>query len=200
MAAATTDPDTGRSRLIVPFSDARRRDVSLLGGKGANLGEMTAAGLPVPPGFIIAISAYETFYAANELEPRVRDALSHIDVDDPASLGRTAESLRKLILDGEIPDSLRSAIGKAYDELVRDDPTARVAVRSSATAEDTAQFSFAGMFESFLNVSGPDELLDRVKACWASTFGARVLFYRIKQGMPVEMPVAVVVQRMIDSE
>src|SRR5262249_14135592 len=76
----------------------------------------------------------------------------------------------------------------------------RVAVRSSATAEDTEQASFAGMFESFLNVAGHDALIDRVKACWASTFGARVLFYRVKQQMPLEMPVAVVVQRMIDSE
>src|SRR5262249_30413031 len=97
-------------------------------------------------------------------------------------------------------DHLRAAIEQAYEELVNNDPKARVAVRSSATAEDTAQFSFAGLFESFLNVSGKEELIDRVKACWASTFGARVLFYRIKQNMPVEMPVAVVVQRMINSE
>lgn len=200
MSAAKANSDTGRPRLIVPLSDARRRDVPSLGGKGANLGEMTAAGLPVPPGFVVAIDAYEAFYAANELAPKVGDAVSRIDVDDPASLGTVAEALRTLILDGEIPDALRSAIETAYRDLVRGDARARVAVRSSATAEDTAQFSFAGMFESFLNVSGADELLERVKACWASTFGARVLFYRIKQGMPAEMPVAVVVQRMIDSD
>jgi len=192
--------DTEPGALIVPFARARRRDVSLLGGKGANLGEMTAAGLPVPPGFVIAINAYETFYAANELALRIKAELAHIDADDPASLERSAKALRQMIADAEIPEPLRMAIEHAYDELVTDEPNARVAVRSSATAEDTAQFSFAGMFESFLNVAGRDELLDRVKDCWASTFGARVLFYRIKQAMPIEMPVAVVVQRMINSE
>jgi pyruvate, water dikinase len=186
--------------LIVPFARARRRDVSSLGGKGANLGEMIAAGLPVPPGFVISIAAYQAFYAANDLEVRVTDELAHVDADNPASLERSAKVLQQMIVDAAVPDYLSGAIEQAYESLVKDDHEARVAVRSSATAEDTAQFSFAGMFESFLNVAGKDELIDRVKDCWASTFGARVLFYRIKQDMPLEMPVAVVVQRMIDSE
>jgi pyruvate,water dikinase len=185
--------------MIVPFANVRRADVPTVGGKGANLGEMTAAGLPVPPGFILTIEAYRQFYESNELGPRVAAELTRIDPDDPAALERTATALRHMILDGTVPDALRTAIEQAYSEL---DPTAtgRVAVRSSATAEDTAQFSFAGMFESFLNVSGKAAVVEAVKGCWASTFSARVLFYRIKQDFPLEMPVAVIVQRMVNSE
>jgi len=200
MTSAPAAKNAVTANLIVPFTQAHRSDVPSLGGKGANLGEMTAAGLPVPPGFVISIRAYETFYAANELGARARAELANINADDPAALEHSATALRHLILDGEMPDELRDAIERAYDELVKAQPGARVAVRSSATAEDTAEYSFAGMFESFLNVANTPELIARVKDCWASTFGARVLFYRIKQNMPGEMPVAVVVQQMIDSE
>jgi pyruvate, water dikinase len=187
--------------MVVPFANIRRTDVPTVGGKGANLGEMIAAGLPVPPGFVLTIEAYRQFYDSNELGPRVSAELKHINPDDPAALDRSAATLRQIILGGTVPDSLRLAIEQAYDALAKDQaPHGRVAVRSSATAEDTAQFSFAGMFESFLNVFGSAALLEAVKACWASTFSARVLFYRIKQGMPKEMPVAVIVQRMVDSE
>jgi pyruvate,water dikinase len=205
-ALQDTDDDSGAGRpqgeaLVVPFSKARRADVATIGGKGANLGEMTAAGLPVPPGFVLTIDAYQQFYEDNDLASRVADELSDLDADDPAALSRSASSLRDMILHGRVSDALRGVVVHAYEELVKDGAReSRVAVRSSATAEDTAQFSFAGMFESYLNVAGADALVDRVKECWASTFGARVLFYRIKQNMPREMPVAVVVQRMIDSQ
>jgi len=195
-------PSTPRfDGVVVPFASIRRTDVPTVGGKGANLGEMIAAGLPVPPGFVLTIEAYQQFYDSNELGPRVAAELKRIDPDDPAALDRSAAALREIILGGTVPDSLRLAIEQAYDALTKDQATrGRVAVRSSATAEDTAQFSFAGMFESFLNVFGSAALLEAVKACWASTFSARVLFYRIKQGLPSEMPVAVIVQRMVDSE
>jgi pyruvate,water dikinase len=187
--------------LIVAFADARRSDVPMLGGKGANLGEMTAAGLPVPPGFILSIEAYRHFYESNELGLRIAALLKDIDPDDPVALERSASALRQLILGGTVPDSLRGSIERAYEGLTKDQASSkRVAVRSSATAEDTVQFSFAGMFESFLNVAGKRQLIESVKACWASTFSARVLFYRIKQGLPLEMPVAVVVQRMVNSD
>jgi len=200
MTSAPAARNAASATLIVPFARARRRDVPSLGGKGANLGEMTAAGLPVPPGFVISIDAYTTFYAANELGRRAQDELAQVNADNPASLERSAKALQQMIVEAEVPDRLRVAIEQAYANLMKDEAKARVAVRSSATAEDTAQFSFAGMFESYLNVGGKEELIDRVKGCWASTFGARVLFYRIKQGMPLEMPVAVVVQRMINSD
>ncbi|HSQ30006.1 MAG TPA: phosphoenolpyruvate synthase [Gemmatimonadaceae bacterium] len=201
--AGTATPASSQSYrdMVHPFASVRRADVPTVGGKGANLGEMTAAGLPVPPGFVLAIDAYEAFCNSNELGPRIAAALKDIAPDDTAALDKTSVKLREIILGGVMPDGLRAAIEDAYASLVnRDAARPRVAVRSSATAEDTAQFSFAGMFESFLNVSGNDELVDAVKKCWASTFGARVLYYRISQGMPGEMPVAVIVQRMVNSD
>jgi pyruvate,water dikinase len=191
----------GRPSLIVPLTAARRADVPRVGGKGANLGEMTAAGLPVPPGFIISIEAYRQFYESNELGLRVAAELATLEPDDPASLEHSAGVLEQLVLTATVPDTVRLEIERAYDALVElERPGRRVAVRSSATAEDTARFTFAGMFESYLNVLGKPALIDKVKACWASTFGARVLFYRIEQGLPAEMPVAVIVQRMINAE
>ncbi|HET9426669.1 MAG TPA: phosphoenolpyruvate synthase [Gemmatimonadaceae bacterium] len=193
-------PSSAGVSMIVTFADARRADILRIGGKGANLGEMTAVGLPVPPGFIIAIDAYRDFYDRNQLGPRIGAVLAGLDPDDSGSLDKVSAVLREIIRAAPMPDTLRADIAEAYAALVRQSAgSRRVAVRSSATAEDTAQFSFAGMFESFLNV-GESELPDRVKDCWASTFDARVLFYRIKQNMPGEMPVAVVVQRMIDAE
>jgi pyruvate,water dikinase len=196
-ALAGPGPDV----IVRPFTQIRRTDVPTVGGKGANLGEMTAAGLPVPPGFVLGIGAYQRFCDSNELGGLVDSELKRVNPDDPAGLVRSAAVLRLMIMDGTMPEDIRTAIGRAYAELVKgDEARGRVAVRSSATAEDTAQFSFAGMFESYLNVHGEVALLQAVKECWASTFGARVLFYRIKQGMPRAMPVAVIVQRMVNSE
>ena len=201
MNTVATGGDPHHSELVRPFATLRRTDVPTVGGKGANLGEMTAAGLPVPPGFVLTIDAYQRFYESNALGGRVAAELKQLDADDPAALEASAKRLRQLITDGAVPDDLRHEIENAYDHLAPDEaPDPRVAVRSSATAEDTAQFSFAGMFESFLNVSGKRQLIDAVKRCWASTFGARVLFYRVKQGLPAEMPVAVIIQRMVSSE
>ena len=194
--AAVVEPTS--PPIVRQFRDLRREHTPVVGGKGANLGEMTSAGLPVPAGFAIGIEAYERFCAANELGPSIRAAVAAIDPDDTAALTAASEKLRAMITGGSMPDDLRAMIESAFSTLAAGQ-TIRVAVRSSATAEDTPQFSFAGMFESFLNV-GMAELLEKVKACWASTFGARVLFYRLKQKMPGDMPVAVIVQRMVASE
>jgi len=201
MSAVATGGDAQNSGLVRAFTTLRRTDVPIVGGKGANLGEMTAAGLPVPPGFVLTIDAYQRFYESNVLKEHIAAELKHLDADDPAALEASAKRLRQLITEGTVPGDLRQEIENAYDHLAPDEaPDPRVAVRSSATAEDTAQFSFAGMFESFLNVSGKAQLIDAVKRCWASTFGARVLFYRVKQNLPAEMPVAVIIQRMVSSE
>ncbi|HEY9515141.1 MAG TPA: PEP/pyruvate-binding domain-containing protein, partial [Gemmatimonadaceae bacterium] len=194
-AAASAAP------LIRTFDQIGRGDVATVGGKGANLGEMLHASLPVPPGFVITIDAYHHFYESGDIGGAITALLAAVDVDDPDSLQTASRSLRDLVIGAEIPADLRAAILNSYRSLpaARDGGNAIVAVRSSATAEDTQQFSFAGMFESYLNVQGEAELLGRVKECWASTFGARVLFYRLKQGMPAEMPLAVIVQLMVDS-
>ncbi|HEY8470660.1 MAG TPA: phosphoenolpyruvate synthase [Longimicrobiales bacterium] len=188
--------------FIRRFDELGTADVPVAGGKGANLGEMTRAGLPVPPGFVITVDAYRRFYEAGGVGDEVSALLERLDVDDPVQLQRTAESLRSLIRRARVPRDVRAAILDAYRALSEHAGVdeAFVAVRSSATVEDTAQFSFAGMFESFLNVRGGDELIRRVKDCWASAFGARVLFYRIKQGMREEAPIAVIVQKMVNAE
>ena len=189
------------AEMVRPFSHIGREDVALVGGKGANLGEMTGVGLPVPPGFVVTVAAYGRFLVHNQLAETIRQLLDTLDVDDTLALQRAAAAARELILNGAIPADVRSAVLTAYRELQGSDHNEPpVAVRSSATAEDAGGFSFAGMFESFLNVRGDEDLLGRLRSCWASAFGARVLFYRQKRGFPVEMPVAVVVQRMVRSE
>ena len=188
-------------KIVLPFAEIGREDVGIVGGKGANLGEMARFGLPVPNGFVATVAAYATFLAHNELSGRIQRLVDGLDVDNTASLQSAAAAVRELILTGEIPAEVRDALVAAYRDLsIGGDAAATVAVRSSATAEDTGDFSFAGMFESFLNVTGESDLLAHVRRCWASTFGARVLFYRQKRGFPVEMPIAVVVQRLVNAE
>jgi pyruvate, water dikinase len=191
----------GKPPLICWTKDLSRSDISRVGGKGANLGELGRAGLPVPPAFVITVDAYARFRAASQLGSALDKKLRGINVDDPADLQQLSRELRELVENTPLPPELETEFTGAYDTLTREfGGGVGVAVRSSATAEDTAQFSFAGMFESFLNVRSKDELLRRIRSCWASTFHARVLFYRLKQGLAAEMPVAVIVQAMVNSE
>lgn len=196
--APPRDPQSGALVYTAQLADIRRKDLGTAGGKGANLGEMSAAGLPVPPGFVVTTNASRDFFDANGITARIASELAGLNPDDTAALSRAADTLRNIVISGEMPRDVKREIEERYSAISA--TPVRVAVRSSATAEDSAQFSFAGMFESYLNVSGNDSLLDAVKRCWASAFGARVLFYRLKQGMPGEMLVAVIVQKMIDSD
>ena len=198
----TAKRPTTSQALVKWFADLKRSDVPIAGGKGANLGEMTGAGLPVPPGFVVTVDAYREFFESSGLADEVKDRLSHLNVDDPAQLRDVSEALQHSIRRARVPTNVHDEIVDAYRALSKRDGVeqASVAVRSSATSEDTAQYSFAGMFESFLNVRSSGEVLRRVKDCWASAFGARVLFYRVKQGLTGDGLVAVVVQRMVDSE
>ena len=192
------------------FRDLTRADVASAGGKGANLGEMTRAGLPVPPGFVVTVDAYRRFAAANGIADAVSARLARLDVDDPDQLRATSQAIQKLVREGATPADVREAVLVAYRDLAREahggdtrhdaaeEPL--VAVRSSGTAEDSAQFSFAGMFESTLNVRGADALLRAVKSCWASAFTERIIFYRAKQGLTGEVLVAAVVQRMVNAD
>lgn len=195
-AGQGADGTTDHKQFVRTFAEIDRRDIATVGGKAANLGELTRAGFPVPPGFVVTIDAYRHSHSGS-VAAAIGAQLGALDARNPASLAAVAAELRQLAA-VDIPPDVSRAIVEAYRAL---DPggDSNVAVRSSASAEDTAQFSFAGMFESFLNIHGEAALLRAVRACWASTFGERVLFYRLTQGMPGEMPVAVVVQRMIDS-
>ncbi|WP_373046117.1 phosphoenolpyruvate synthase [Vulgatibacter sp.] len=189
--------------LTAFFEEIGKGDVARAGGKGANLGEMARAGLPVPPGFVVTVEAYRRFLEESGLAAEIDRRLAALDVDDAAALEQASADLQALVRGAAIPDSVRAPVTDAYRTLASRDGGADplVAVRSSATVEDAAKASYAGMFRTFLNVRGEEALLDAVRSCWSSLFGARVLFYRVKQQMAAsEWLVAVVVMRMVDAE
>lgn len=192
----TTSPP---SQAIRPFATLGSDDVDRAGGKGANLGELARAGLPVPDGFVVTADAYAAFCDDGDVRQRLTAALQDIDVEDVRTLDAAASRARQVVLDAPVPETLREEIVAAYHAL-GEDPELPVAVRSSATAEDTASASFAGMNESYLNVRGADEVVEAVRRCWASLFGSRTVYYRGRRGLPqAGMDIAVVVQRQIAS-
>ena len=200
MESSTTVQHTPAVEAVRGFEDLSRQDVPYAGGKGANLGEMTAAGLPVPPGFVVGAAAYAAFCDGGGLRERIEERLAAVDVDDTPALEQAAGEVRAMVEAEPIPDWLADAIRSTYSELAGSDAVAPVAVRSSATAEDTESASFAGMNETFLNVRGADDVVDAVRRCWSSLFGARTVFYRAKRGFgQADMDIAVVVQRQIES-
>ncbi len=193
---ATESATAAVLQAVRPFRDLRVQDVDYAGGKGANLGELTAAGLPVPPGFVIGAPAYAAFTEQTGLRARLAELLDGVDVEDTSALAKAAEAARALFDETAMPDWLAGRIRDACVEA--DIAEAAVAVRSSATAEDTASASFAGMNETFLNVLGADAVLDAVRRCWRSLFGARTVYYRGSRGFgQAEMDIAVIVQRQI---
>jgi pyruvate,water dikinase len=196
-----SDSDARPASVIRGFAELGRADVAFAGGKGANLGELTRAGLPVPPGFVIGAPAYAAFVDRTGLRDRLTERLAGLDVDDSASLEAAALDVRAMIEAEPIPDDIVDAVRASYAALVSGDDAPPVAVRSSATAEDTAAASFAGMNETFLNTRGADDVVAAVRRCWSSLFGARTIFYRAKRGLGhAEMDIAVVVQCQIASE
>ena len=198
-AAAALAP-RARVDSVLPFERLGCGDVDFAGGKGANLGELTAAGLPVPPGFVVGAPAYAAFCDETGLREWIAARLRGLDVDDTAALERVAVEVRAKVERESMPPWLEGWIREAYMELVDDDPDAPVAVRSSATAEDSESASFAGMNETLLNVHGGDSLIAAVRRCWSSLFGARTIYYRAQRGFgQAEMDIAVVVQRQVQS-
>jgi pyruvate, water dikinase len=190
---------TALEGAVLGFERIDHDDVGLAGGKGANLGELTAAGLPVPPGFVVSASAYAAFCEETGLRSWIAERLATVDVDDTEALDRAAAEVRAEVEAASLPGWLADGIRDAYLHLGGDEDCA-VAVRSSATAEDTESASFAGMNETMLNVRGADAVLDAVRRCWSSLFGARTVYYRAKRGFgQADMDIAVVVQRQIQS-
>jgi pyruvate,water dikinase len=183
--------------LVAWFAELSRDDVPRVGGKGANLGELVAAGLPVPPGFVITADAYLQAVERAGVRQALAERMATVPVDSPAELERAAAELQDLVRSAGLTEDLRTAVLEAYAQL---GPEPRVAVRSSATAEDTASTSFAGMNQTFTNVHGGAELVDRVADCWASLWSPRVVAYRATQGLTAEPAIAVVVQQMVDSD
>ncbi|MFC4549037.1 MULTISPECIES: phosphoenolpyruvate synthase [Halorussus] len=172
-------------------------DLELVGGKGASLGELTGAGLPVPTGFVVSAGTYRSFIERTGIEEELFEAVD-VDTEDSAALAEAQSRAKELILETEMPEEMREEIVASYDDL--EDGEAFVAVRSSATAEDLPDASFAGQQETFLNVTRED-LVERVKRCWASLFTQRAIYYRQEQGFDHDVvDIAVVVQRMVDAE
>ncbi|RQH03390.1 phosphoenolpyruvate synthase [Natrarchaeobius oligotrophus] len=172
-------------------------DLETVGGKGASLGELTGAGLPVPPGFVVTAGTYRSFIEEAEIDDELFEVVD-VDADDSSALATAADRAQELILETPFPEDLREEILAAYHEV--GDGEAFVAVRSSATAEDLPDASFAGQQETFLNVTEA-QLLDRVRECWASLFTQRAIYYRQEQGFDhATVNIAVVVQQMVDAE
>ncbi len=181
------------NKYVVWFSEVDHGDLAIVGGKGANLGEMSKAGFPVPPGFIVTSKAYYHFLEENNLRPKIKKIIENLDPNNSKQLQSKSKQIKKVILNSHIPKEIAHTIAEYYQQLPHyfhskeKKPSIQshiksvfahefVAVRSSATAEDLPQASFAGQQETYLNVLGEANLLEKVRACWASLFEARAIF------------------------
>lgn len=190
-----------KSKHILWFNEVDKNDVGLVGGKGANLGEMTSFEIPVPQGFIVTSKAYFDFLEENKLKSKIDQALRNLDMADPHQLNVASQKVKKLILNGKISSELAREIINNYLKIGSLLSQAVVAVRSSATAEDLPTASFAGQQVTFLNIKGEANVVEKVKECWASLFEPRAIFYREEKGFShFKVGIAVPVQQMMPSE
>lgn len=181
----------------IPFSKLNKTDIPVAGGKGANLGELSSAGFPVPPGFVLTTDAYDTFVETHDFQRQIIDLVQTVSADDPQSCAVVSENIKQLFLHADVPRDIVEALMAMKDSL---DETA-VAVRSSATVEDLPETSFAGQHDTCLNIQGEEALLAAVKNCWASLWSARAIAYRIRQDIdPTMVSMAVVVQQFIPAD
>lgn len=182
--------------LIRDFKKLDKSHVSLAGGKGASLGEMTKAGIPVPPGFVVLSDSFEKFLDETDLAVEIEAIIKKVNHEDINSVEQASVKIRDLIGDAIMPEDIAQAIKKEFKKL----EAKYVAVRSSATAEDSSVASWAGELESYLNTTEKD-LLEKVKKCWSSLFTPRAIFYRFEKKLhDTKVSVAVVVQKMVQSE
>jgi hypothetical protein len=187
----------------LPLSDPHA-DLETVGGKGMSLAKLARAGIPVPGGFHVTTEAYREFVTANNLQTGINETLQLVDVSLPSTLEVASVSIGRLFAEALIPDEITNAIRVAYDDLKPKtadggpNTTVSVAVRSSATAEDLPDASFAGQQETYLNIRGADQVLEATKKCWASLWTARAIGYRARQGIGAEgVALAVVVQELV---
>lgn len=189
-------------KFVVWFNEVDKEDIDIVGGKGANLGEMTKAGFPVPPGFIVTANAYRHFLDVTHIRSKIESALHGLDVSNSVNLANASKKIITLMTRSEFPKEIAHEIIAAYFRL--DEGLLKhacVAVRSSATAEDLPGASFAGQQETYLNVTGEASLIEKVKEAWASLFTARAIFYRVTNKFDhFKVAIAVPVQRMVNSD
>ena len=187
-------------KTILPFNvDTITLDQA--GGKGLNLSKTARAGFPVPPGFILTTASYRLFTQTNQIDAGIQALYQGLAIDDPASVQAASLAISRLFEAGQMPPEIQNGLLKAYRELCLQTGNAPVAVRSSATAEDLPEASFAGQQDTYLNLRGEEALLVAVKHCWASLWTERAMSYRARQGiLPGDVALAVVVQQMIPAE
>ncbi len=189
------------SDFIKNFTQLNKTDTHLAGGKGASLGEMTQAGIPVPPGFVVTASAFDQFLAETDLVQEIEAQLNKVNYEDVNSVDEASRTIADLIHDAKFPEDLQTEIMAEFKKLSASGGDVRwVAVRSSATAEDSSTASWAGELESYLNTD-QDHLIGNIKKCWSSLFTPRAIVYRMEKGMrEIKVSVAVVIQVMIESD
>ena len=193
----------GEFKYIKWFNQIDKDDIPIVGGKGANLGELTQKGLDVPPGFCVTAKAYNYFIDSGDLGTKIKENISNLDVEDSIELQNASSKIQKFINETKIPEDLANEIISAYN-ILNDQigiKNSEVAVRSSATAEDLPEASFAGQQDTYLHISGEEELLSHVRKCWASLWTARAIYYRENHGFDhFEVSLSAVVQKMVNSK
>ncbi|ADE56897.1 MAG: phosphoenolpyruvate synthase [Aminobacterium colombiense] len=193
----------GTYKYIRWFSEVNRNDIPLVGGKGANLGELTQNGVAVPPGFCVIAGAYRDFIRISGLNASIENIIRNIDFENTDDLSEKCGEIRKLIMEAPFPKEIEKEVKKAYAQLAQKTglENVQVAVRSSATAEDLPDASFAGQQDTYLHIRGAEEVLKHVQKCWASLWTARATYYREKQDFNhFEVALSAVVQKMVRSE
>lgn len=193
-----------RESFVIWFEELGKNDIPIVGGKNANLGEMIQATIPVPPGFAITAQAYKKFINETHIDQEIYRIITETitDADDPKLYEKASKKIRKLIEATEVSEEITDAIRNAYKELTKrvQSSNVPVAVRSSATAEDLPDASFAGQQETFLNAEGADEVIENTIKCWSSLFTPRAIFYRTTKGFKhEEVLISVGVQKMVDA-
>lgn len=188
-------------QYIQTFDDGREPALENLGGKGASLVSMTAAGMPVPPGFVVTTACYDAFVAEAGIAEQVTTLLDGLDADNVEEVDRVSAAIREDLCSRPVPDTARRAVVEAYTALMEIcGDGAPVAVRSSATAEDLPDASFAGQQDTYLWLSGLPAVTEHIRRCWASLFTSRAITYRLKNNIPNEgLSMAVVVQKMVNA-
>src|SRR5580692_7651122 len=188
------------SALVGWFADIGLADRLEVGGKGGNLGELTHAGIQVPPGFVLKTAAFERFIHALESESPVRERVESLEADDLGAMTALSAQLRARFAAAPLPADVADAIASAYQELGNGAAQSGVAVRSSATTEDASDASFAGLQDTYLWVQGVQQAQDRVRSCWGSLYSVRSISYRRKRNFKEKnVAMAVVVQTMVDA-
>lgn len=187
-----------------------KKDVNLIGGKGANLAELINAGFPVPEPFFITAESYEEFVKSSGFKEKILEIIKKIDYSDVNSLNDASTKIKQLIIEAEMPEKIKDQVIDAYKKLyggplfdldfIKPMDMPFVAVRSSGIMEDIKTASSAGQYETFLNVKGERKLIEAIKKCWASLYTPRVIYYRYKNNQPQDCSIGVVIQRMVNSE